>query len=227
MQGMHKNQWHMRQTSIGAACVLLAAVLLSGCAGQGNTVPVAVAQPEAAPVKSFSVERLTDGQDGFIIHENPDMDEASRRNFEQAVALINAGEFEQATGLLEKVIDRSPGVSAPYINLAIACEHLGKTEQAEENFKTALRLVPDHPVACNEYGLLCRKAGRFAEARQLYEKALDRFPEYYPLHRNLGILCDLYLDDSECALSHYEQYSAARPDDEQVKLWLADLHNRL
>jgi tetratricopeptide (TPR) repeat protein len=141
--------------------------------------------------------------------------------------MLKGEDYDEAIVLLEKVIDQSPGVTAPYIDIAIAYRHIGKPEQAEENLKTALELFPEHPVACNEYGLLYRKTGRFTEARAMYEKAIARFPDYYPAHKNLGILCDLYLDDSTCALEHYEIYSKAKPEDEKVKMWIADLRARL
>jgi tetratricopeptide (TPR) repeat protein len=88
-------------------------------------------------------------------------------------------------------------------------------------------LIPDHPVACNQYGLLFRKSGRFDDARKIYEQGLAQFPDYSPLHRNLGILCDLYLNELETALQQYEIYSQAVPEDDQVKLWIADLRARL
>jgi Tfp pilus assembly protein PilF len=177
--------------------------------------------------KEPSVARLEDGREGFIITEVPKMDKASRRDFDRAVAMLKERDYGQAVDLLEKVIEQSPGVTAPYIDIAIAYQRIGKPEQAEEHLKSALKLFPVHPVACNEYGLLYRKTGRFAEAREIYEKAIARFPDYYPVHRNLGILCDLYLDDPVCALEHYEIYSKARPEDKQVKLWIADLRDRL
>ena len=228
MQGMHIKMFRRLKTRAYAGFVVLVMVLsvVAGCATDGKVKPALVVQ-EPSMAKGPSVERLEDGREGFIIMEVSQMDEASRRDFERAVAMLNGQEYGQAINLLEKVIEQSPGVTAPYIDMAIACEQVGKLQQAEEHLKTALRLFPEHPVACNEYGLLYRKTGRFAEARAIYEKAIAHFPDYYPVHRNLGILCDLYLNDLACALEHYEIYSEAWPEDKQVKSWIADLRARL
>jgi len=228
MQGMHiRNlRWLKTRTYVGFVIQVMVLLVLAGCATDGKVKPALVVQ-EPSVGKGFSVERLENGREGFIIMEVPQMDEVSRGDFERAVVIMNDQEYGQAIDLLEKVIEQSPGVTAPYINMAIACQHIGKLEQAEEHLKTALGLVPEHPAACNQYGLLYRQTGRFVEARAIYEKALSSFPNYYPVHRNLGILCDLYLNDLACALEHYEIYSEARPEDKQVKAWIADLHVRL
>ncbi|MFO7554933.1 MAG: tetratricopeptide repeat protein [Desulfobacterales bacterium] len=228
MQGMQRSmlRWLKIRTCVGFAVSLMVLSVLAGCATDGKVKPAPVVQ-EPQVAKGPSVERLADGREGFIIMEIPQMDEASRRDFDRAVAMLNDEEYGQAIDLLEKIIEKSPGVTAPYIDMAIAYRHIGKLEQAEDHLKTALHLVPEHPAACNEYGLLYRKTGRFAEARTIYENVIARFPDYYPVHRNLGILCDLYLNDLTCALDHYEIYSEAMPDDKQVKSWIADLRTRL
>jgi Tfp pilus assembly protein PilF len=228
MRKMHMGMLRRLNIRTGAGFAVLAMVLsvLAGCATDGKVKPDGVSQ-ETSLAQGSSVAQLEDDRKGFIITEVPQMDETSRRDFERAVAMMKDQDYGQAVDLLEKVIGQSPGVTAPYIDIAIAYQHIDKPEQAEENLKAALRLVPDHPVASNEYGLLCRKTGRFADARAIYEKAIARFPDYSPVHRNLGILCDLYLNDPECALEHYEIYSEARPEDKQVKLWIADLRARL
>ena len=75
-----------------------------------------------------SVAQLKDGRQGFVIREKAGMDAESREEFERAVAMMNAGKNDKAIELLTKVIERSPGVTAPYINIAMAYMRTGKPE---------------------------------------------------------------------------------------------------
>ena len=229
MQGISRKllRWSKARTPAGCAALSILLLLLAGCASGGKTVKQEPVEQAPTVVEGLAVTRLQDGREGFVIRETPGLDAESRRDFDRAVAMMKERKFEGAVELLEKVIEGSPEVTAPYINIAMAYAAIDRPEPAEQHLKTALRLVPEHPAASNEYGLLLRKSGRFAEAREIYEKALARFPEYLPVRRNLGILCDLYLGDPACALEQYEIYSEAMPEDEQVKLWLADLSLRV
>jgi tetratricopeptide (TPR) repeat protein len=243
MQGMKKGTLRRLKTKtyagfiVSAMLLLVLLSILGGCVTGPKEQVLAAPEPAVAQElsqelspelsKEPAVARLDDGREGFVITEVPPMDETLRRDFDRAVAMLKDEEYDEAIALLEKVIEKSPGVTAPYVDIAIAYQRTGKPEQAEENLKMALELFPEHPVACNEYGLLYRRSGRFTEARAMYEKAIARFPDYYPARRNLGIVCDLYLSDLVCALEHYEIYSEARPEDKQVKLWVADLRARL
>lgn len=167
------------------------------------------------------------GFNGIYFEENRSIDLAVRKDFDAALQLLQAGEYERAIDLLEKVKRGSQKNSAPFINIAIAQMKLGRLEKAEENLKQALAINPEHPVANNEYALLCRKTGRYAEARELYERVVKRYPEFMPLRKNYGILCELYLDDASCAMAQYQEYIQANPNDEDVKLWIASLRQRL
>jgi len=205
--------------------MMSAAFVFTGCAAKAKISETPT--PSATVIdQGPSVAQLENGQQGFVIRENPKMDGESKSGFERAVSLMNDGENDKAIELLAKVIERQPGVTAPYINIAVAYMRTKKPEQAEKYLKTALELFPAHPVASNEYGLLLRKAGRFKEAREVYEKEIARFPEYLPVHKNLGILCDLYLSDPACALKQFEIYSEGMPSDAQVKIWIAELRMR-
>jgi len=198
----------------------------AGCAVVEAPTPKAVTGP-AADAKPKTVTRLEAGRSGFIITEALKFPAPWREDFQRAVVLMQKDQEEQAIPVLEEIVQQSPGVTAPYINLAMAYRHADEFDRAEELLQVALELVPDHPVANNEYGLLLRQTGRFKEARDIYESTLQLFPEYLPVRRNLGILCELYLDDTACAVKQYTFYNQVNPQDKTVALWIADLNLRL
>ncbi len=164
--------------------------------------------------------------DDIVISEEYGIDTDLREKFEQAVQLIKDNKYKPAIELLVKVTDKTDKHSAPYINLAIAYSESGNIQQAEKILLRAIKINPQHPVTNNELGLLYRKTGRFSDAKKTYEKIVKRYPQFLPARKNLGILCDLFMADLGCAISHYETFLQYQPNDKEVKIWLADLKSR-
>jgi tetratricopeptide (TPR) repeat protein len=188
-----------------AGAVLALAALLQGCA----------TQPHAGGAQS-----------GPAVHRPGVMTAEQKADFEAAMQLVQKQEYDKAAPLLDKVVQADPDNAIPAIDLALVYEKLGNMKQAEDSLAQALKADPANPVAANEYALLYRRTGRFAEARALYEKTLEKYPHFVMMHKNLAVLCDLYLKDYACALEHYTVYSAANPEDQKAKMWIADLRQR-
>jgi len=201
----------MRQVSFNRfALTGLLVILLAGCGG------------------GASVRQYSGGSESSIsFYENRSVDRAVREDFDRALELLRKEKYAEGIKLLQKVIQKSQNNSAPYINIALAYEKTGEMGLAEDNLKRALAINPNHPAAMNEYALLYRRTGRFADARKQYESLLDKYPGFMPARKNLGILCEIYLNDLRCALEQYEIYSNALPEDEEVKLWIVTLKQKL
>lgn len=169
----------------------------------------------------------TPSQDGKVAdYSTVSVSGSVNRDFEQSLEYLQQENYSAAIELLQQVIERENRLPAPYINLGIAHYKSGDEKHAEEAFLRALEIDPQHPVATNELAVLYRKQGRFEEAKKLYTNALAKNPEYLPLIKNLGILCDLYLQDLQCALAQFQQYLNLEPEDKDVTIWMADLKRR-
>ena len=89
------------RTYFGFVLLVMVLSYLAGCAADEKIKSASAVQQPPMP-KGPTVARLDDGREGFVIMEVSHMDEASRRDFEVAVAMLNDREYDGAIELLEK-----------------------------------------------------------------------------------------------------------------------------
>ena len=196
--------------------VSLAAVLvLAGCAGSGGPKPE---RQQAASAGGATV-------DGQVVQ--PEVPPQARTMFEQATAVMAAGDHVDAELRFKEFLLQYPAYPGAHVNLAIIHGENGNAEAARAAVDAALAIDPDHAAALNQLGMLLRKNGNFLEAEAAYLKAVTASPNYALAHYNLGVLNELYLQRLDAALQHFEAYQSLVGEDKQVEKWITDLRRRV
>ena len=188
----------------------MACMALGGCAGSPETVtPDVPVGPDGEPLEARVVppEAVT--------------------MYEQAVAMMAAGETTEAELRFQEFLLSYPEYPGAHVNLAIIFAERDDYLAAEASLKEALAIDPEHAIALNRLGMTLRRQGRFDEARSAYERAVAADPGYALAWYNLGVLNDLYQRRLGDALQNYERYQQLVGEDPQVTKWIADLKRRI
>ena len=207
--------WLQRYISLTMRLLVPAAILLvAGCASSGSK----------EPKRSKAEVPASIGAGGEQMLEIPAQ---ARTLFEQAVAVMAAGDFVDAELRLKEFLLQYPAYPGAHVNLAIIHSQNGNEDAAQAAVDAALALDSDHAAALNQQGLLFRRNGKFLEAEAAYLKAVTASPDYALAHYNLGVLNELYLQRLDAALQHFEKYQQLVGGDKQVEKWIADLKRRV
>jgi tetratricopeptide (TPR) repeat protein len=192
----------------GVAALLLAGLLMTGCASAPS--------PRA------------DGADNAAAAEaERNIPLKARTLYEQAVAAMAAGNTVDAELRFKEFLLQYPDYSGAWINLAILKSGQGDDDAAALHIEEALRVDPANAAALNQLGMLKRRQGDFVAAKAAYMKAVTAQPEYPLAHYNLGVLNELYLQQLDAALQHFERFLELGGEDKQVEMWVADLKRRI
>ena len=194
--------------------VVAAVLVVAGCASPGGERRAAEYEP--ATRASGETEQML-----------PEIPAQAQTMFEQAVAVMAAGDYLDAELRLQEFLLRYPGYPGAHVNLAIIHAENGNDGAAQAEIDAALALDPGHAAALNQQGLLFRRNGKFFEAEAAYLKAVTASPDYALAHYNLGVLNELYLQRLDTALQHFEMYQELVGEDKQVEKWIADLRRRV
>lgn len=199
----------------GRYCTLfLSLMVFGGCAGGG-----AVTAPAAVDSRISAQNAAAEGA--------PPIPAAAITLYEQATAIMAAGDFVEAELRFKEFLLQYPGYPGAHVNLAIILATRHDDEAARTSVDAALALNPEYPAALNQLGQLLRRNGDFSAAEAAYLKAVTVHPDYALAHYNLGVLYELYLQRLDDALTQFEAYQALVPGDKQVEKWIADLRRRI
>jgi type IV pilus assembly protein PilF len=177
-------------------CLLLAALVMTGCALQPNS----------------------SSGDSEARHRAKLRTELGSGYFSQGKMEIALQEFNEAA--------RIDGSYAPaYLGLALVRAALGQDEMAEANFKKTLQLDPESSEAHNNYGTFLCSRGHFDESIIEFKEALKN-PLYATpelAYLNAGV-CSLKKNDTSNAEIYLNKALKLRPSLRQASFELANLY---
>ena len=104
----------------------------------------------------------------------------------QADAAIDALQPDLALGLAERAIALEPSSPLAHFKRALACQTLGRFDDAEAGYRKVLALDPSSGKALNNLGCIHFMRHDRRAAREAFEKAVAADPSLAEPHSNLG-----------------------------------------
>jgi len=96
------------------------------------------------------------------------------QQYDEAIALQQSGELEEAVGKLEALLGDHPDYALAHAGLSVFYGKLARHDEAVAHAQKMCELEPDDPFSFVAMSLICQRAGRTAEAETALGLAMER-----------------------------------------------------
>ncbi len=174
------------------------------------------------------------GREGFAVRPSmiySQIDAISAKDRDEALASFGGNaekaieSFERSIRTLEEISDEKE-LAGNMNKLALLYEYVGRLDNAEKEFKDAIKINPDYAIAHYNLGILLDDLKRYDEAEKEYRKAIRINPDYADAYYNLGILLK-DLKRFEEAEKEYREVIRINPNDGEARNNLGNLLSNL
>jgi len=111
---------------------------------------------------------------------------AAAPGLEEARALMNQGQFEQALERLDRHLQSAPQDAEARFTRGLVLVRLNRNDDAARAFADLTRDFPQLPEPYNNLAVIYAQQGEYGKAREALEAALATHPSYPVAHENLG-----------------------------------------
>lgn len=138
---------------------------------------------------------------------NPfDQSDSDKRLYNKALTFLNKGKLDDAKEIFEVLQSDRPELAGPYANLAVIALQEKKPDEALKLAEISVTKNPKLSRALNLLGYLKLKNGNVLDALKHYKSAIKYKNDYALAHYNIALLYDVYMQDVQSAILHYEKY---------------------
>lgn len=145
--------------------------------------------------------------------ESSNSENAAEFNVQLGIAYLQQGNLTLAQEKLERALEQNSRDPNVHTALGLLNDRLDRTRDADDHFRTALRLAPRDPDVLNNYAVYLCKRGRHDEGVKRFQEVannrLYRTPE--AAYTNAGV-CQQSAQRFEAAEQLYRRALAVRPN---------------
>jgi len=116
------------------------------------------------------------------------LEEKSKKRYEDIVELLETGRFEQAEAELDEFLDEYPDFIPAVNKLAVIKLYNDKLKQADDLLTDILEKDTEFAPAVTNLGSIAKKNGENEKAKKYYKKAIEIDEDYGPAYNNLGVI---------------------------------------